>query len=152
MEIGLLLNGVANLQEKLLVDQRLDTANGEMWYKILTVTEITQVIESIQEVSFEVKQSLRLIVHAEPQHSRHVVAAKKTRAVEVHGEGLMPLGHLLASFNNVRDVVNRRTAKKFQRQVDVFWPTVVDVFFMLEVLLQSLHHDRILRSRRDMDG
>ena len=152
MEVSLLLDGVANLQEKLLVDQGLNATDGEMRHKILTVTEITQVIEGIQKVGFEVEQGLWLVVHAEPQHPRHIVAAKETRAVKVHGEGLVPLGHLLASFNDVGDVVDRRAAKKFQRQVDVFRPAIVDEFFMLEVFLQTLHHDRILRPRRDMDS
>ena len=66
MEISLLLDAVANLQEELLVDQRLDTADGEMRHKVLAVTEIAQVVEGIQKVGFEVEQGLGLVVHAEP--------------------------------------------------------------------------------------
>ena len=88
MEIGLLLDGLAHLQEKLLVDQLFDAANGEVRHKVLTVTEIAQVVKGVQKVGFEVKQGLGLIVHAEPKHTRHVVAAKKPRSVKVQSERL----------------------------------------------------------------
>ena len=50
MEIGLLLDGVTNLEEKLLVDQLLDAANRKMRHKILPVAEVAQVVEGIEKV------------------------------------------------------------------------------------------------------
>lgn len=115
VEVGLLLYGIADLKEKLLVNQRLDSAHGEMRHKILPVTQITQIIKSVQKIGLKVKQSLGLVVHSKPQYARHVVASEKTCAVEVHSERLMPLRHFLTSLNDGRDVVNRGTAKKLQR-------------------------------------
>ena len=64
MEVGLLFDGIADLQEELLVNQLLDAANGEMGHKVLSVTEVAQVIEGIQKVGFKVKQGFGLVVHA----------------------------------------------------------------------------------------
>ena len=47
MEISLLLDGVADLKKKLLVDQLFDAANGEMRNEILPVAKVAQIIESV---------------------------------------------------------------------------------------------------------
>ena len=110
MEIGLLLYGIVDLHKKRLVDQLLDTANGEMRHKVLTVTEIAQLVEGIKNVGLKVEQGLGLVVHAEPEHTWRVVAAKEPRAVEVHRERLMVFGHLTAGLDDVGDVLARRLA------------------------------------------
>ena len=81
-----------------------------------------------------------------------MVGAEETRTVEVHGERLVTLGHLLAGLDDVGDVVDRRAAKEFQGQMDVFGTTVVDELLVRKVFLQSLHHEGIFRPRRDVDG
>ena len=115
MEIGFLLDGIANLEEKLLVDQLFDAANREMWHEVLSVAEVAQVVESIEKVGFEVKQGLGLVAHAEPEHARHVVAAKESRAVEIERERLVFFCHLLASLDDSGDVVFGCFAQEFQR-------------------------------------
>ena len=135
MEVGLLLNGFADLQEKLLVDQLFDAANGEMRHKVLSVAKVAQIVKSVQKVGFEVKQGLRLVVHAEPEDTRHIVAATEARTVKVHGERLVFFGHLLAGLNDVGDVLRRCVADKLQSQMYLVGLHIVDVLLMLEVFL-----------------
>ena len=152
MKVGLLLDGVADFQEKLLVDQRLDTANGEVWYKVLTVTQIAQVIEGIQKVGLEVKQGLGLVVHAEPKHTGHIVGTKKSSAVKVHREGLMTFRHLLASLDDGGDIIDRCAAEEFQRHVYLIGLHIVDKLLVLKIFLESFHHSRKFSSARNGDG
>ena len=114
MEVGLLLDGVAYLQEELFVNQLLDAANGEVWHEVLTVAEVAQLVEGIQKVGFEVEQCLGLVVHAEPKDTRHVVAAEKAGAVEVEGEGFVFFGYLLASLDDGGDILCRGITDKLQ--------------------------------------
>ena len=152
MEVGLWLNRVVNFQKELLVDQRLDATNGEVWHKVLTVTKIAQVVESVQKVGFEVKQSLGLVVHAEPKHSWHIVATEKSRSVEIHGERLVPFSHLLTSLDDGWNIVDRRAAEKFQRHVYLIGLHIVDILLVLKVFLQSFHHGWKFCPARNGDG
>ena len=152
MEVGFLLNGIANLEEKLLVDQLFDAANREMRHKILTVAEVALVVEGIEKIGVKVKQSLGLVVHAEPEHARHVVAAKESRAVEVECERLMLFGHLLASLDDGGDVVFGCLAQEFQRQMYLVGFHIVDIMLVLKVFLQFFHHGRKLRAAWDGNG
>ena len=152
MEIGLLLNGITNLEEKLLVDQLFDAANREMRHKILPVAEIAQVVESIEKVCFKVKQGLGLFVHAKPEHAWHVVAAKESCAVEIERERLVLFGHLLASLDDGRDVVFWCLAQKLQRQMYLVGFHIVDIMLMLKVFLQLFHHGGKLRATWDGNG
>lgn len=152
MEIGLLLDGVADFQEKLLVDQRFDAANGEMGYKVLAVTEITEVIEGIQKVGFKVKQGLGLVVHAKPQYTRHVVGAKKSRAVEVHRKRLVTFRHFLTSLNDGGNIIDGCAAEELQRHMYLIGLHIVDKLLMLKVPLQSFYHGWKFSSARNGDG
>ena len=152
VEIGLLLDAFAYLQEELLVDQLLDAANGEMRHEVLSVAEIAQIVESVQEVGFEVKQGLGLVVHAEPKNTRYIVAAEESRAVKVHGEGLVFFGHFLTGLDDVRDVLSRGVADKLQGEVYLVGLHIVDILLVLEVFLQSIDHGRKLRAAWDRDG
>lgn len=68
VEIGFLLDSVANLVEERLIDELFDAAHGKMRHEILSVAEVTQAIESIEYIRFEVIECLRLVSHTEPQH------------------------------------------------------------------------------------
>ena len=149
VEVCLLLNRVGDLHKELFVNQRLDAANGEVRHEVLTVAEIAQVIESVQKVVFEVEQGFGLVGHAEPKHSWYAVAAEKPQAVEVHRERLVLFGHLLASFDDVRNIINRCAAQELQCQMDVFGSAIVDEFLVRRVLFQSPDESRKLRPRRD---
>ena len=152
MEVGFLLDAVADLQEELLVDERLDAAHGEVRHEVLAVAQVADAVEGVQEVVFEVEEGLRLVVHAEPHHARHAVAAEKAGAVEVHREGLVPTGHRLARLDDAWDVVDGRAAQEFQRQVDVLGPAIVDEFLVGQVFLQPLDQAPVVNGGRDVDG
>ena len=123
-----------------------------MGHEILPVTHIAQVIESVQQVSFEVEQGLGLVVHAEPKHPRHVVAAEKPRAVKVHFEGLVVLGHFLARLDNGWDVFNGRATEEFQCEVYLIGFHIVDITLMLKVFLQFFNECRKFSPARDGNG
>ncbi len=152
MEIGFLLDAFTNLQEKLLVDQLLDAANGEVRHEVLTVAEVAQVIEGIQEVGFEVKQGLGLVVHAKPKDAGHVVAPEESGVVEIHSERLVFFGYFLASLNDSGDIFCRGIANKFQSQVYLVGFHIVDILLVLEVFLKSFDQGRKLRAARDGNG
>ena len=147
-----MLDAFADLQEELFIDQLLDAANGEVRHKVLTVSEVAQVVEGILEIGFEVKQGLGLVVHAEPKDAGHVVAAEESRAVEVHGEGLVLFCYFLASLDNGWDVLCWGVADKLQGQMYLIGFHIVDILFMLKVFLQSFDHGRKLRAAWDGDG
>ena len=152
MEVGLGLDAVVDLHEELLVDQRLDAAHGEVRHEVLAVAHVAQIVESVQEVVFEVEEGLWLVVHAEPEHTRYAVAAEESRAVEVHREGLVLPSHLFAGLDDVWNVVDGRAAKEFQRKVDVFGPAVIDEFLVCQVFLEPVHLARVINGGRDVDG
>ncbi len=152
MEVSLGLDAVVDLHEELLVDQRLDAAHGEVWHEVLAVAQVAQVIESVQEVVFEVEEGLRLVVHAEPEHGRHAVFTEEAGLVEVHGERLMAFRHLLAGLDDVGDVVDGCAAEELQRKVDVLGPAIIDESLMGEVVLQAVDHRSVVRRTRDLDG
>ena len=152
MEIGLLLNGVIDLHEERFVDQLLDAAYGEMRHKILTVTKITQIIESVEQVSFKVKQSFGLVVHSQPKHPWRVVAAKESRSVEVHGERLMLFGHFLTSLDDGWNILFGCIAHKLQSQMYLIGFHIIDILLMLKVLLQLLNERREFRATRNGNG
>ena len=133
MEIGLLLDAIVDLQEELLVDQRFDAAHSKVRHEVLAVAQIAQVVESIQEVGLKVEQGFGLVVHAEPKHTRHVVAAEKPRAVEVHRKRLVFFGHCLNRLDDGGNVIHGRATQEFQCQVDVFGSAIVNVLFMRSV-------------------
>ena len=145
MEIGLLLNVVVDLLEKLLVNQRLNATNGEMGNEVLPITEIAEVIEGIKHVGFKVIKRLRSLVHPQPQHPWRSVAAKKPRAIKVHRERLVSLGHLATSFVDSGDIEVFGLPNEFQREVDIIWSAIVDVLFVRQVFLQAIHQSRIFR-------
>jgi len=131
MEVGLLLNGVAYLQEELLVDQLLDTTDGEVGHEVLSVAEVAQVVESVQKVGFEVKQGLGCLVHAEPKDARHVVTAEETSTVKVQGERLVLFCYLLTGLDDVGNVLCRGIADKLQGQVYLVGLHIVDILLVL---------------------
>lgn len=123
-----------------------------MRHEVLAVAEVSQVVESVQKVVFEIEQGLGLVVHAEPEDARHTVASEKPRAVEVHRERLVLLGYFLAGLNNVWNIINRRAAQEFQRQMDVLGAAVVDIILVSEVLFQLLDKFGELGAAWYLDG
>ena len=123
-----------------------------MRHEVLTVAKVTQVVEGIQEVGFEVDLGLRLVVHAEPKDAGHIVAAEESRAVEVHGKRLVFFGHFLASLNYSGDVFSRGVADKLQGQMDLVGFHIIDILLMLKAFLQSFDHGRKLRAAWNGDG
>lgn len=144
MEVGLLLDALIDLLEERFVDERLDTAHSEVRHEVLPVAEVAEAVEGVEDVFFQIIKRLGLILHAEPQHPRRVVAAEDARAIEVHGERLMPLGHLLAGFDNLRDVLVGGVAHKLQGKMDLVGFTPINVSaFMFQVVLETLHQGRV---------
>ena len=148
-----MFDGLVNFLEICFIDQLLDAANGDVWHKILTVTEITDTVESIEDVFFQIVKCFRFLAHAKPKHTRRMVTAKNARAVEVHGEWLMVFRHFLAGFYDFRDIGIGRVADKFQGQVNLVGLAPVDVaFFVLQVALQAFRQGGKLRSAVDGNG
>ena len=144
VKIGLLLNALIDLLEERFVDKRLDAANGKVRHKILPIAEVTQTVESVKNIFFEVVECLGLVLHAEPKHPWRVVASEDARAVEIHAERLMPLGHLLASLNNLWDVLIGRVAHEFQGQVNLVGFAPINVAaLVLQIILKTLHQSWI---------
>ena len=152
MKVGFLFDTFANLKKELFIHKLLDAANGEVWYEVLTVAEVAQVVEGIQEVGFEVKQGLGLVVHAEPKNTRYIVAAEESRAVKVHGEGLVFFRHFLTGLDDVGDILCWGIADKLQGQMDLVGFHIVDILLMLKVFLQSIDHGRKFRAAWDGNG
>lgn len=139
VEVGLLLYAADHLLEERLVDKLLDAAHGKVGHKVLPVAEVTEAIEGVKHVLFQLIKGFRLVFHAKPQHSGRVVAAEDARAVEVHGEGLVPLGHLLAGFYDLGNVLVWGVAHKLQGEVYLVGFAPVDVTtFVLQVSLETL--------------
>lgn len=146
MEIGLLLNTLIHLLEKRLVDKLLDAAHGEMRHEILSVAEITQAIKGIKDVLFQIVKCLGLVFHTKPEHSRRMVATEDARAVEVHGERLVSFCYLLASLDDLGDILVGSVAHELQGKMDLVGLAPIDVAaLMFQISLKSLHQCRILR-------
>lgn len=142
-----------DLLEERLVDKGLDTAHGEVGHEVLPVAEIANLIESGEDILLELIKSLGLVLHAQPEHSGRVVAAEDARAVEVHGERLMPFGHLLASIDDLGDVLIGGIADEFQGKVYLVGLAPVDVAtLVLQVVLEAFHQRGIFGTYRDGDS
>lgn len=153
VEIGFLLDSVADLEEERLIDELFDAAHGKMRHEILSVAEVTQAIESIEDIRFEVIECLRFMSHTEPQHPWRVPAAEEPGAVEVHGERMVVSGHGLAGFDDLRHVLVGGVAHEFEGKMDLVGLTPVDVTaFVFQVTLESLHHSGEFCSHGDGDG
>ncbi len=153
MEVGLLLNAADDLLKERLVDELFDAAHGEMGHKVLPVAEIAEVVEGVEDIRFEVIERLGFILHAQPEHSWGVVAAEDACAVEVHGEGLVPLGHLLTGLDDLRDILIGGVAHEFQGEMDLVGFAPVDVATLVfQVSLEALGEDWELGADGDGDG
>ena len=146
MKVSLLFDALIDLLEERLVDKLLDAAHGEVRNEVLPIAEVAETVEGIQDILLKVIQRLGLVLHAEPEHPRRVVATEDARAVEVHGKRLMTLGYLLAGLDDLRDVLIGRVANELQGQVDLVGLAPVDVTaFVLQILLKALHQGGIVR-------
>ena len=153
MKIGLLFDAIANLQKEGLVDELFDAANGEMGHKVLPIAEVAEVVEGVEDIRFKVIERLGFVLHAEPEHPWGVVAAKDAGAVKIHSEGLVPLGHFLASFDDLGDVLIGGVAHKFQGEMDLVGFAPVDVAaLVLQVALEALCEGREVGADGDGDG
>ena len=152
VKIGLLFDAVINLLKELLVNQRLDATNRKMGNKVLPIAQVAKVVKGVEDIRFKVIKSLWSFVHAEPKHSRRTIAPEKSRAVEIHREGLVLRCHLPTSLADSGNIKVFRLTDEFQGQVDVVRPAVVDVLLVRQVLLQVFHQSGILRPAGDLYG
>lgn len=153
VEVGLLFDAADDLLKEWFVDELFDTAYREMRHKVLPIAEVAEVVEGIEDIRFEVVKRLGFILHAQPEHPGRVIATEDAGAVEVHGKGLMALGHFLAGLDDLGDVLIGGVAHKFQGEVDLVGFAPVDVAaLVLKVALEPLGKGWKLGADRDGDG
>lgn len=68
MEVGLLFDALIQLLEERLVDKLFDAAHGEVRDEVLTVAEVAQAVEGVEDIVFKVIECLGLVFHAQPEH------------------------------------------------------------------------------------
>lgn len=153
MEVGLLFDTVDDLLEERLVDKLFDAAYGEMGHKVLPIAEVAEVVEGVEDIRFKVIERLGFVLHAQPEHPGGVVAAEDASAVKIHSEGLVPLGHFLAGFDDLGDVLVGGVAHEFQGEVDLVGFAPVDVAALVfQVALEALGEGWKLGADGDGDG
>ena len=153
MKISLLLDALKDLLEKGFVDKLFDAAYRKVRHIVLSVARVAEGVEGVEDILFQVIECLGLILHAKPEHPWRVVAAEDASAVEVHGEGLMPLSHLLASLDDLGDVLIGRIAHKFQGKMYLIGLAPVDVAALVfQIALETLYQGGIFVTYRDGDG
>lgn len=153
VEVGLLLDALIDLLEEGFVDECLDAAHGEVRHEVLPVAEVAEAVEGGEEVLFEIVEGPGLVVHAEPEHPRRVVAAEDARAVEVHREGLVVFGHLLASLDDLGDVVVGGVADELEGKVYLVGFAPINIAaFVFKVALELLHQGGVFIAHGDVDG
>ena len=136
VEVGLLLDALIHLLEKRLVDELFDAAEGEMRHKILAVAKVAEVVEGVENVGFKVVESLGFLIHAEPKDAGRVVGGKDACTIEVHGEGLVFLGHLTAGMDDFGDVLIGGVAHELESKVYLIGFAPVNIAaFMFQVAL-----------------
>lgn len=153
VEVSLLLDALIDLLEERLIDELLNAAHGEVGHEILPIAEVAKTVESIEDVLLKVIERLWLVLHAEPQYPRRVVAAEDTCAVEVHLERLVVFSHLLTGLDDLRDVLVGRVAYELQSQVDLISFAPIDVSaLVLQIMLETLYQSGIFTPDGNGDG
>ncbi len=109
-----------------------------MRHKMLTVTHISEIIESIKHIILKFVQFFGSIVHTQPEYPRIISAAENARMVEIHGKRFMTCSDFLNLFDYFRYLVIGCVADEFKCEMYLVCPAPIYPV-MLKVTLQTLH-------------